>query len=376
MNDEYPDGKQRFAVCNSLWKEEDAMKNELRKAIPSHKTPTSTDPWDGPANEAKLKSGQPREYYEKAYAWRDPDKDETVKAAYKFPHHEVSSDGTPGAANVKGCQAGIGVLNGGRGGADIPDADRKGVWNHFAAHLRDADVEPAPLRSLQGSGIDSAERKVEIRTYPVELRVEPDGDTVKIKGHAAVFNKWSLPIGGGFFEPFKEKILPGAFKKALEKSDIRMLWNHNADIVLGRQSAGTLTVQEDDKGLYVEGTPPSWAENYLETIKRGDVSEMSFAFLVAEGGDEFDKDKGERTISEIEDVFDVSPVTYPAYPQTSVKVRMAECDMESIRATVSEEIQRYLHQPEALDGQGAPPQEGHIGRLAIEKKRLDLIEKI
>ncbi|WP_200853980.1 hypothetical protein, partial [Klebsiella pneumoniae] len=85
-------------------------------------------------------------YYRRAYAWRDPDADPSTKSAYKFIHHEVSEDGEPGPANLTACSAGIAVLNGGRGGADIPDSDREGVWRHLAAHLRDAGREPPELQ--------------------------------------------------------------------------------------------------------------------------------------------------------------------------------------------------------------------------------------
>jgi|GEM_PF-1319874 len=119
----------------------------VKKAIASHSTATSTGAWDGPANEARARSGENAAYYRRIFAWADPEGDPTVKATYKFVHHEVDADGNPGAANVRGCQTGIGVLNGGRGGTTIPDADRQGVWNHLARHLRDADVEPPELKS-------------------------------------------------------------------------------------------------------------------------------------------------------------------------------------------------------------------------------------
>jgi len=121
----------------------------VKKAIASHSTATSDASWDGPANEARARSGESEAYYRRIYAWRDPDGDETVKSSYRFIHHEVDSDGNPGAANIRACQTGIAVLNGARGGTTIPDEDRQGVWNHLARHLRDADVEPAELKSVR-----------------------------------------------------------------------------------------------------------------------------------------------------------------------------------------------------------------------------------
>jgi uncharacterized protein len=88
----------------------------------------------------------PAKVLRRAYAWVDPDGDPDAKASYKFIHHEVRAGSEVGAANVKACTSGIGVLNGARGGANIPSGDRKGIYNHLARHLRDAGEEPAPLK--------------------------------------------------------------------------------------------------------------------------------------------------------------------------------------------------------------------------------------
>jgi HK97 family phage prohead protease len=128
-------------------------------AIGSHSTPTTDAAWDGPANETRVRSGEDLAYYRRIYAWRDPDGDPEVKSTYKFIHHMVDGDGNPGAANIRACQTGIGVLNGGRGGTTIPDADRKGVYNHLAKHLRDADVEPPELK-IRGSDSEGGEGEV------------------------------------------------------------------------------------------------------------------------------------------------------------------------------------------------------------------------
>lgn len=113
--------------------------------IRSHPSETSTKAWSGPRTETKL-GDAPAKVLRKAYAWVDPEGDPDAKSSYKFIHHEVGPGGAVGPANVKACTSGIGVLNGARGGADIPAADRKGIHNHLARHLRDADEEPAPLK--------------------------------------------------------------------------------------------------------------------------------------------------------------------------------------------------------------------------------------
>lgn len=117
-------------------------------AIGAHHTATSTGSWDGPANETRLDSPMPLSRARAAYAWYDSARVEggqIVKDACRFIHHEISADGTPGPANLTACSTGIGVLNGGRGGTTIPAADRQGVYNHLAGHLRDAGRTPPEL---------------------------------------------------------------------------------------------------------------------------------------------------------------------------------------------------------------------------------------
>lgn len=286
--------------------------NELRRALGVHHTPTSGGAWDGPANKARLRNDESAAYYRKAFAWVDPEGDPETKAAYKFIHHEVAADGTIGAANEQACITGIAVLNGARGGTTIPTADRRGVWNHLAAHLRDADREPPPLASRSGSS------QVERRDFPIsEIRVEGDGQPV-ISGYAAVFNVLSEPIMG-----FREVIRPGAFKRTLDrKSDVRALWNHDPNFVLGRTRSGTLKLREDDHGLHVEIHPPEaiWARDFVETVRRGDVDQMSFGFKVVKDKFTGEDDRVLRELVEV-NLFDVSPATFPAYPQTELQVR-------------------------------------------------------
>ena len=112
--------------------------------IGSHSTDTSRDAWSGPSAQRRLGEAAAR-VLRKAYAWFDPDGDQDSKGSYKFIHHEVGPGGVVGAANVRACRSGIGVLNGARGGADVPSEDRRRIYNHLARHLRDAGEEPTPL---------------------------------------------------------------------------------------------------------------------------------------------------------------------------------------------------------------------------------------
>jgi HK97 family phage prohead protease len=160
----------------------------------------------------------------------------------------------------------------------------------------------------------------ELRTNRAEFRVSKG----KIAGYAAVFNQDSEDLGG-----FTERIAPGAFKEALKKSDARALINHDQNLILARESAGTLRLREDSKGLFMTISPPntSYARDLMESIKRGDIREQSFAFRVSKDDWQNLDDPEQakiRTIREISHLYDVGPVTYPAYPQTSAALRSME----------------------------------------------------
>jgi HK97 family phage prohead protease len=150
-----------------------------------------------------------------------------------------------------------------------------------------------------------------------EFRITDDKQP-KIVGYAAMFDKMSENMGG-----FTERISPGAFMNSIKKDDIRALFNHDANYVLGRNKSKTLTLREDENGLAIEITPPqtTWARDLYESIRRGDISQMSFGFQVVADDWKHTQGKGSiRTLKEVK-LFDVSPVTYPAYVQTSVAVR-------------------------------------------------------
>lgn len=163
-----------------------------------------------------------------------------------------------------------------------------------------------------------------------EVRVREDG-TRQIVGHAAVFGHLSEDLGG-----WREEIMPGAFRDALAASDIRALFNHNPDFVLGRTKSGTLRVSEDERGLYTETDPPDTQmvrDLVLQPMARGDIDQMSFAFRL-KGKDSFEWiDDGDEMVRRIKpggvaEVFDISPVTYAAYPDTTVAVRSLHAILE------------------------------------------------
>lgn len=165
-------------------------------------------------------------------------------------------------------------------------------------------------------------KNVERRGFVIDgLKIERrDGEAPKIVGHAAVFNSLSEDLGG-----FRETILPGAFSDAIGRDDVRALINHDSNLILGRNRAGTLALSEDERGLLVEITPPdtSYARDLIVSMERGDINQMSFGFSVAPGGASWGETTDGvyvRTLSKC-NLFDVSPVTYPAYTQTDVALR-------------------------------------------------------
>jgi len=162
---------------------------------------------------------------------------------------------------------------------------------------------------------------VERRIMPVadiELRIVGDKDKPIITGYAAKYNKNSLDMG------FIERITAGAFDDAIVKSDVRALKNHDPNLLLGRNTNGTLRLKSDSIGLGFEIDAPNTTtgKDTVEEIRRGDITGCSFAFTVdKEEWKERSDGSFERTIIRVANLFDVGPVTYPAYPDTAVAIR-------------------------------------------------------
>lgn len=162
----------------------------------------------------------------------------------------------------------------------------------------------------------------------VELRTRDDGSEV-ITGYAIVFNRDSNDLGG-----FIERITPEAMASA-NVSDVVALYNHDPNIVLGR-TPDTLSLTTDAHGVRYEITPPNTtgAKDVMENIKQRNIRGSSFAFTTK--SDKWTKPmkKGEpyiRTITAFDRIFDVSPVTYPAYNDTDTMVAKREMGMERDR---------------------------------------------
>ncbi|MHC0441606.1 HK97 family phage prohead protease [Flavobacterium sp. 3-210] len=170
--------------------------------------------------------------------------------------------------------------------------------------------------------IEGAERRFFIsEVRAVKPTEESENKTVTIEGYAAKYNKRTT-IGGWF----EEEILPGAFDDCLA-DDIRCLFNHNPNFILARTVSGTLKVEADAIGFKYSYVSPdrSYANDLRDSIDKGDVSESSFAFRIKEekwtAGDPSKGILDFRQIVKFEKIYDVAPVTYPAYPDTEVASR-------------------------------------------------------
>lgn len=154
------------------------------------------------------------------------------------------------------------------------------------------------------------------RRFLGECRVDTGGaDERRIRGTAIVFNSRSVDLGG-----FTEVIKPEAIDRTIREAlDVHAFWNHDSGEVLGRTTAGTLQIRKERRGVSVVIDPPSWADKILESIRRGDVTGMSFGFRVVT--DEWRMEDG-APLREVTDmvVSEVSIVSKPAYQATDVMV--------------------------------------------------------
>jgi HK97 family phage prohead protease len=206
------------------------------------------------------------------------------------------------------------------------------------------------------------ESKREKRVYAlgnIEVRAGDDGRGT-IAGYAAVFDQPSVLLYG----EFRERIERGAFAASVAGDDVRALWNHNDDYPIGRVRNGTLRLSEDETGLAFEIQPPKTqiAADFVETIRQGYVDAMSFGFTVLkESWSKDDDGQVVRTLHKVK-LYEVSPVTFPAYPQTSAEVRamLALGDMPDI----PQEIRRST---------GGDDAERAQARLALMRRKLALM---
>ena len=197
------------------------------------------------------------------------------------------------------------------------------------------------------------------REYRSELRVDGEGNARKLVGHAAVYDQDSEVLGGWFIETVRA----GAFSETIQ-DDIRCLFNHDPNYVLGRTKAKTLRLFDEPRGLRIECDAPDTqvSRDLMTSIARRDIDGMSFAFEILEDRWTFSREAGKPSRRELLKVklYDVAPVTFPAYPQTDVSVRAG--DAEANRRTFEDAARRHGFDPLQLER----------ARLALAEAELDL----
>lgn len=243
-----------------------------------------------------------------------------------MPWHVTKSDSCPvnspwavikdGTSDISGCHESQAAAN-----------DQMAVL--YAAEEASPHAD-APGHTDNGNGRSISTPVVERRdatsAWPTEaLEIRADSNGMTFRGYAAVFDTPSEDLGG-----FRETIRPGAFGRSLNAAmngnrDIRMFLNHNADVVLASTRAKTLRLVQDQRGLLAEADLPSspWGQSVAEAVRRGDISSMSFGFVIDKRGvhDSWSQDGTQRTLHEVR-LLEVSPVTgWPAYTATTASVR-------------------------------------------------------
>ena len=214
----------------------------------------------------------------------------------------------------------------------------------------------------------SEEMNIERRTATEGVELREEGDTLTAVGYAAVFEQTSQNLGG-----FVERVAPGAFRKTIQEADVRALFNHEADHLLGRKSSGTLRMMEDDKGLRYEIDLPNTTlgRDVGELLRRGDITGSSFGFRTI--GDEWiETDDGYplRRLTEVA-LRDVGPVTFPAYTQSEASLRSLaksrELDLDRlVEAAEADDLRTLLQEePDQSDIEPSSPHSTGLRRSSF-----------
>lgn len=231
--------------------------------------------------------------------------------------------------------------------------------------VRNADELGLERRDAGAGGADAG-YAFGVRTQ-IELRTKEGAKMPGLRGYTAVFNSRSEPLG--FFEDFIEFIAPGAFAKTIVESDIRALFNHDANFIFGRSrggTGGTLALSEDSEGLEfeVDELPNSTVGRDLaENVEREDVDGCSFGFRTIQDSWNYevsteDRERGIEAYRTLEEVrlFDVGPVVYPAYPETTAEIRSKIAGLRAHRDAITDGtpwLKSYGHRLAELDERGA-----------------------
>ncbi len=249
--------------------------------------------------------------------------------------------------------------------------------------------------------------QIERRVFLIDAELRASADGKKIKGYAARYNTLSGPIPSGKNgRSFRERIAPGAFKRAVaDGQDVTMLVEHNPDKLLGRTASGTLQLRDTDSGLAFECDMPDTqlGHDTHTMIKRGDLNACSFGFALGDRSDdswdeediedEEDFEPGEdkkqrrskqvvRTITNVRKLFDVSVVTRAAYPKgTCVMARAEGIEIvypeipAEIRSAIESHAERLIREfgaDKVLDGVFKQGQSGE----AVRSRRRNLLNQV
>lgn len=227
-----------------------------------------------------------------------------------------------------------------------------------------------PMKKQRG-----AQATLEFRSgFPFEVRAEKPEDGVGVlEGHAAIFNSETV-IGG----EYREVVRPGAFKKTIQEGDPVMLWCHDRSQPLGRKSAGTLEIAEDDKGVHVRANLPdtTYGHNARVSVGRGDVKHMSFSFRRIKQN--WVIEPGQLPLRELLElqVPEVSPETLAQYTSTDISAVEARSIMEASGinpdATTEEPVEADHSPPEPVEADHSTAGAEELSRLQREQRKCDV----
>lgn len=233
------------------------------------------------------------------------------------------------------------------------------------------------------------QKLLERRMTTGEVEVRAKGSNIYVEGYASVFDKRSGNLGG-----FVERVRPTAFNKTIKEADVRALWNHDPQYVLGRTGAGTLELSIDQSGLYYRSLLPntSYAKDLAELLERRDVRESSFTFFkVQDDWGVTPEGYAQRDLIEV-GLIDVAPVTFPAYPDATSGVARRNalmslakrcgidgCELESKLDTddaIKQAIKRLNEPGESTEDRANPQPEADDTTQQNSKLNKELARKL
>lgn len=196
----------------------------------------------------------------------------------------------------------------------------------------------------------------------IEVR-DAEGDEMTLEGYAAVFNS-ETDLGA-----FREVIRPGAFDDVMD-NDVRALINHDPNLILGRTGNGTLELSTDERGLKykVKLGDQQYARDFYESVKRGDISQSSFAFTIDKQS--WNEERTVRSVDKVRQLLDVSPVTYPAYSAATVQARDQQLEIDEVIADAVADTNTENNEPQI-------PQQMNLNEMkATRAKHADRFEEL